>query len=147
MSFEAIPHRLRFFVHPIPLAAVIVMALNDHWLKYSFGNWVTGKLSDFCGLFYFPIFLLALAALVDEVFEWRRFKLGPFSTVVAIGFSDLLLILVKLSPRMAETVEIFFNQYLFRIQLVQDPTDLLALLINPLTFFYLKNYWAISKVT
>ena len=145
MSFAEIPNRLRFFIHPIPLGAIFIMALNDHWLKFQFGNFLTGKISDFCGVFYFPIFLLALIALVDEVFRLQRFRLGPKSAMGAIVFTDLLMFIVKLSGVGVHSIEIFFKSYLFPIQLISDPTDLFSLVMNPLTFYYLKSFWTDSK--
>ena len=49
--------------HPLPLAAVALLAVNDHLLKGSglLPGWMTGKLSDFAGLFFFPLLLAALA--------------------------------------------------------------------------------------
>ena len=49
--------------HPLPIAAVLVLTLNDHVLKGSglLPGWLTGKLSDFAGLFFFPLLLAALA--------------------------------------------------------------------------------------
>jgi len=45
----------------LPLAAVLVLAVNDHVLKGSglLPDMVTGKLSDVAGLFFFPIFCAA----------------------------------------------------------------------------------------
>lgn len=123
---------LAFFVHPLPLAAVALMAINDHWLKHQYPNWFTGKLSDFCGVFYFPIFLLALGAVLG-------FRPTRRSTFFAIALTDLLLITVKLSAPVARMIEQFFNAYLFSIQITQDETDLIALLMNPLTFLYLSS--------
>jgi hypothetical protein len=50
------------FFHPIPLTAITVMAINDHALKGSglFPAWVTGKLSDICGMIFFPLFFTAV---------------------------------------------------------------------------------------
>ncbi len=147
MAIENIPSRIHFFIHPLPLSAVLAMALNDHWLKYRFANAIMGKLSDFCGIFYLPIFLLAILMVIDELFSLKRFRVNPSSVTAAIAFTDFLLILVKLSAPSARLIEDFFNQYLFRIQLVQDPTDLFALVVNPLTYLYLRNYWVCSKLT
>lgn len=41
----------------LPLAAIAVLVVNDHILKQRFPGLVTGKLSDFAGLFFFPLFL------------------------------------------------------------------------------------------
>src|SRR5262245_10861531 len=48
---------------PLPLAAVLVLAVNDHFFKGSglLPGWLTGKLSDVAGLFFFPLLLVALA--------------------------------------------------------------------------------------
>lgn len=44
------------------LLGLAVLLANDFLLKPLFHNWLTGKLSDFAGLFIFPLFLTALAA-------------------------------------------------------------------------------------
>lgn len=147
MAIQNIPERIRFFIHPLPLSAVLLMAINDHWLKYHYGNVLTGKLSDFCGVFYFPIFLLAVVVTVNELFGRRPVAMSPPLTLGAIFFTDFLMLLVKLSAPSSRIIEAFFSNYLFSIRLIQDPTDLLALAVNPLTYFYLKSYWAGSKLT
>ncbi|MBS1635262.1 MAG: hypothetical protein JST26_05020 [Bacteroidetes bacterium] len=43
--------------HPLFIAAILALALNDWCFKPMFHNAVTGKLSDFAGLFAFPFFL------------------------------------------------------------------------------------------
>lgn len=47
--------------HPVALAAVAVLAANDHLLKGSglLPGALTGKLSDVAGLFFFPLLLSA----------------------------------------------------------------------------------------
>src|SRR5688572_14818396 len=93
------------FLHPWPLAAVILLAVNDHVLKGSglLPNWLTGKLSDFAGLFLFPLlvtalldcFLLAVARLtgIDVDFSLRRWKMG-----LALAITALLFVPLKFSP-------------------------------------------------
>ncbi|HEY8272190.1 MAG TPA: hypothetical protein VIG33_14970 [Pseudobdellovibrionaceae bacterium] len=126
--------KIDFFVHPIALFPVALMAVNDHWLKYAYPGWFTGKLSDFAGIFYFPIFILAMVIFVFHVVLTRR------NLWLAILFTDFLLMLVKLNEPAARWIETIFAQYLFRIQLIQDPTDLLALSMNALTYIYMKKY-------
>jgi hypothetical protein len=134
--------KLGFFAHPIPLTAVALMAINDHWLKYSYPSWFTGKLSDFAGVFYFPIFLLALASLFLPLKDSNA--ASPLLTRrnfwLAVLFTDFLMLLIKLNAPAARWIELFFADHLFRIQLIQDPTDLLALGMNVLTFLYMKKY-------
>jgi hypothetical protein len=45
---------------PSFILALALLLLNDWILKDAFGNWVTGKLSDFAGLFAFALFWGAL---------------------------------------------------------------------------------------
>ncbi|MGZ5278510.1 MAG: hypothetical protein ACXWC9_01120 [Pseudobdellovibrionaceae bacterium] len=141
---------LGFFVHPIPLSAVCLMAANDHWLKYQYPNWLTGKLSDFCGVFYLPIFILALAVGLLAVVGQKE-KASRLLTVknlaLAILFTDFLLIIVKLSPHMASIIEDLFAQFLFEIQIIPDPTDLLALAMNPMTYLYMRSHLQKSELS
>src|SRR5688572_20457466 len=54
-------HRFAAIVTPIFIAALVLLALNDHVLKAAYGNPLTGKLSDFAGLFAFAVFFASLA--------------------------------------------------------------------------------------
>jgi len=47
-------------LHPVTLASMVVLALNDHWWKAAWPGAVTGKISDFAGLVFFPVMLAAL---------------------------------------------------------------------------------------
>jgi hypothetical protein len=44
-------------LHPLALTSVFLLVLNDHLLKPHWGGWLTGKLSDFAGLVFFPLLL------------------------------------------------------------------------------------------
>jgi len=50
-------------LHPVPLAAIVLLILNDHLLKSLYRGAVTGKLSDLAGLAFFPLFLQGLLEL------------------------------------------------------------------------------------
>jgi len=104
--------------HPLPLAAVLGLALNDHLLKGAdlLPMAVTGKLSDVLGLFFFPALLLALWRLV--YCPPRPSLAGPILVIVltAVGF-------------MAANLHVGFNAWLgswFGSKLM-DSTDLVAL--------------------
>lgn len=58
-------------LHPAALAALAVLVVNDHVLKARFPGFVTGKLSDFAGLVFFPLLLVALTEVALRVL--RRF--------------------------------------------------------------------------
>lgn len=55
---------LRCLVHPLSIAALLVLAVNDHVGKGVGPGWLTGKVSDFAGLFYFPFLVTLLVAIV-----------------------------------------------------------------------------------
>lgn len=103
------------------LICLFLLLLNDFYLKGAFHNMLTGKLSDFCGLFIFPIFW--------SVFFPKR-KLAVFL------LTGLLFVLWK-SEYSASFIT-FFSSAFFPIQRVVDPTDLLALLVLPLAWYSLN---------
>ena len=44
-------------LHPWSLASIGMLLLNDHYLKYAYASWWTGKISDVAGMIFFPIVL------------------------------------------------------------------------------------------
>ena len=126
---------INFFISPKPILAMILMTLNDHWLKYEFPSFLTGKLSDFLGLYFTPLFLLALFITSAR---FCKIKITPSIfqrwALFFIILCDVIFILIKISPKSAEiylqVIEVFFT----RGAVIQDPWDLLALLISPLSF-------------
>lgn len=59
-------------LHPVALISIALLVLNDHWWKWEFSNWWTGKLSDIAGLIFFPL-------LLQSFWELGRTALGrPF---------------------------------------------------------------------
>jgi len=66
-------------LHPIAIASLVVLVVNDHVLKAAYPSWITGKLSDVAGMIMFPIFLHALAA--------RRIPLWITTAATMIAFT------------------------------------------------------------
>lgn len=54
-------------LHPMPMGAILVLLVNDHWLKSEWGHVITGKLSDAAGLMFFPLLLVAVIELAQAV--------------------------------------------------------------------------------
>jgi hypothetical protein len=107
--------------NPYFLAAVAALLINDWYLKQTYHNQLTGKLSDFAGLFALPFFLSALLP--------RR--------AVSIYLATLLLFIVWKSPS-AQPVIDSINAMGIPIWRTIDYSDYLALLILPLSFFVFK---------
>lgn len=113
------------FFSPLPLAAVGVLALNDHVLKAAFHNAVTGKVSDFAGCFFLPLFVSAVLA---EATRWSlavRLGLGAAATFA-------IFVPVKVSATAAGLVASALDLVSVPLgigaqHITVDPTDLLAL--------------------
>lgn len=134
--------QLDYFIHPVPAVAMILMALNDHWLKWRWPSWFTGKLSDFLGVFYFPLLVVALVCLFQSA--WLRRRPPAYITRRKLGlamiFTVLLMAIVKLSPAAAAQIAQAFSSWVFRIRIVADPTDLIALSSLGLTYRFAKPF-------
>lgn len=108
-------------VHPLPVAAAIVLLINDHLLKPA--AWptpaVAGKLSDLAGLFLLPVLATALT---------RRSWAGLWVIATAVGFA-----LLKLSPGFNGAVEQVWGRNTL------DPTDLACLPVLAFSWLHLQR--------
>jgi hypothetical protein len=107
---------------PLFILALGILLLNDFYLKYEYSNVLTGKLSDFAGLFLFPYLLSSLRI------NWTK------TIYIATAF---LFIFWKSE---------FSQSILFWIQLngigmsrVVDYSDIIALTIMPFSFIYFQK--------
>ncbi|OXA81093.1 hypothetical protein SAMN05444397_109197 [Flavobacterium aquidurense] len=97
---------------------LVTLLLNDFVLKEVYGNWLTGKLSDFAGLFIFPLFWTTL---------FPKYKKKIFIlTVIAFvlwksSYSQIL-------------INTWNNIGLWNINRTVDYSDIFALLILPLAY-------------
>lgn len=103
----------RALVHPLWVLSLLLMVINDHYLKSAglVPGWLTGKLSDLAGYFLFPL-LLATALRVRT----RR------GAALAHAVAVVLLLVLELSPAACAMVERVFG-----VRMWADPTDLVAL--------------------
>jgi hypothetical protein len=77
-------------LHPVALGAIVVLVINDQWLKAAWPGAVTGILSDVAGLVVAPLALQA----IWEVAAWalgrwsgpRRRVLAAAIAIVGVGF-------------------------------------------------------------
>ena len=127
MTKEKHPYKILFLV------SVFLLLINDLYLKYEYHNYLTGKLSDFAGLFAFPYFF--------SCFFPKRIK----SIYI---FTALLFVFWKSE----------FSQSLFDvahangigINRVVDYSDLFALFMLPFSYQYwnleFKSVTKINKI-
>lgn len=83
---RAAPRSGEFFA-PLPLFALILLVLNDAWLKPRFHDFWTGKLSDVAVCFMMPLFLSELLGLGFALAPRVRLTCG--AVVTAALFSAL----------------------------------------------------------
>lgn len=112
--------------HPSVWLSVAVLLLNDHILKAYTPSWLTGKLSDFAGMFFFPILLGVLWTALG-----RPLRLpAPALRAAAFGLTAIWFILAKTQPVVSHWSEAFLSAILSRrTQIVCDPSDLIALIM------------------
>jgi len=113
--------RLKNLISPLFLFCLLLLIFNDFYLKATFHNILTGKLSDFCGLFIFPIFWSAI---------FPRHKLSVFiiTGVMFIYWKS------EYATGLIDLINTFTN-----IQRTVDPTDLIALPVLFGAWIYLKG--------
>ena len=110
--------RKHYLLNYFFLSGLIVLFLNDHVFKYEFGNWLTGKLSDFAGVFILPFFLSYLFP--------QKEKHNIFLTAVFFVWWK--------SPLSQGFIDGFNSLGLFKVARIIDYTDLIALVTLPFTF-------------
>jgi hypothetical protein len=110
-------------LHPVMVASIAILIANDHWLKYTHPSALTGKLSDFAGLTFFPILVMCLLELAMP--QRRAIIAAPVVTAIAFA-------LIKCVPAATDV----YRQVLGFLQsplspspvhAVTDPSDLIAL--------------------
>lgn len=140
LNFPVLKTRIPFFLHPLPLGAALLMAVNDHYLKYLYPGVLTGKLSDFLGCFYFPLLILGIVVIAEASLNLRTRLSFRTQLLICILLTDVLFLSVKISPVWKEWIVMHFSRVLFPISVTTDPTDLIALSMNPLTYLWGKKH-------
>ncbi|MFN0252305.1 MAG: hypothetical protein ACKV2T_35850 [Kofleriaceae bacterium] len=128
----------RLMLSPVMLLAIALLIINDQFLKQAMPGVLTGKLSDVAGLIFFPILLVAalehikvrtshrtvaFAAIATGV-VFASIKTLPFAgDVYRVGLAALQWPFRALLAVVAGDAV----PGLHRVQLTQDPTDLIAL--------------------
>lgn len=126
---DRVRQRLVALSHPAFLVALLTLLLNDHLFKPLWHNAITGKLSDFAGLFAFAWFVSAITGrssrfahvLMAGAFAWWK---SPWSEPVIAVWNAWMPI------AMGRTV---------------DATDLIALAVLPFSFALFRRALQVFK--
>jgi hypothetical protein len=117
-------------VRPAWWAALALLLINDNLLKGGAvaPAWLTGKLSDFTFLIVAPVLL---ATLLPRAVPWRR--------EAALAAVALVYTAADLSPVVSDAIVATAGRIGLRWQLWPDATDLIALLVLPLTWQLMRS--------
>jgi hypothetical protein len=117
------PRNKYYLLNYIFLCCLITLVVNDHYLKFEYGNWFTGKLSDIVGIIMLPLLITWLFPGVKER---------------SIVISAALFIFWK-SPFSQGAIDLY-NQFAFiQTSRIVDYTDLFVLLLLPIPWFLIKR--------
>ncbi len=127
----------------LPLAAVLVLFVNDHVLKHAYPGFVTGKLSDIAGMIFFPVLLHAVVSMMLPASQLRG-RRSEQLLVVACVATAVVFALTKTSVLANEAYRVTWGALywplraaralllghalppLTRVLFVRDASDLLA---------------------
>lgn len=130
---------LSYLLSPYVIFSGILLALNDHYLKVHFPNELTGKLSDFAGVFLFPIFLCA----TWTIFSGKDIRRNNY--ILAAVITVVIMLVIKVIPG--------GNQFYLRLLKfvgingfsVADPSDLISLVMLWPSFLFMQSWWSIKN--
>lgn len=114
-------NRLKNLLSPLFIFFLFLLIINDFFLKPAFHNWFTGKLSDFCGLFIFPIFW---SAIFPKQKIWVFISTAILFTFWKSEYASVIIQLIKPYFSIGRTV---------------DLSDLMALPMILFAWMYQKN--------
>lgn len=113
------------------ISCLILLFLNDHFFKYDYSGWFTGKLSDILGIILFPMLLTYLFPILRQ-----------YSVFVA----GLLFTFWK-SPYSENMIQLYNTVSPVPLHRVVDYTDLMVLVLLPVPYMLIKNTNIIDRFT
>lgn len=111
------------------LGCLAILFLNDHFFKYHYTSWFTGKLSDIVGIILLPMLLTYLFP------KLKQYSVYPAGVLFAFWKSPF-----------SESCIGLYNSFSFiPLYRVVDYTDLIVLLLLPVPYLLIKNSSAIDR--
>jgi hypothetical protein len=129
---------IRSLSHPISIGAIFLLLINDHWLRWHYPSWGTGKIGDFAWLIFAPLLAILLFSCVFPTSKLCYVDLVSF---ISVG---LVFILGNTVVSFHETLVSIFHLIVgWKPLMYRDPTDLLMV---PAIFIGWK-IWQTTKAT
>jgi len=124
MQIKGQSNSLRCLSRPSVVASIGLLLINDHLPKPLYPSLITGKLSGFAGLYFFP-FVVTL--LISLLFDGNGNRTGLIGKVLLLAVGTLF-VLIKLTPWFnAAMKQILSGLTAAPAKIVRDPTDFFAL--------------------
>ena len=130
-------------LHPCPLAAALLIAFNDFWLKVHHSGWVAGKLSDVGICFLLPVVLLSLwewGVFVRTSMSGRTWRpAGRRAALVCCLIAGAYFALLQLVPEFT-SFHMWWLRWLFpplQPGVYMDVSDLVTLPMTAVSYLYL----------
>jgi hypothetical protein len=102
--------------HPLAIASLVLLVFNDHYLKAAWPSALSGKLSDFAGVFLAPVVAFSAFELV-----LARFRALPLSAQRTNAVAALLAGLVAIGFALPEVWEPAERAYRYGLAALQLP--------------------------
>ncbi len=109
----------------------MILAVNDHFWKDTYHNWLTGKISDLAGLIVLPVFI---AFLFPKLTKWSCQISALFFIYWKTELSNGL-------------IELLNQNGIFSFKRIIDFTDFIALMILPISWLLINPQYQKSTRT
>lgn len=111
------------------LACLAILFLNDHFFKYHYTSWFTGKLSDMAGIILLPMLLTYLFPQLKQY---------------SVHLAGVLFAFWK-SPFSESCIGLYNSFSFIPLHRVVDYTDLIVLVLLPFPYVLIKNSSVINR--
>jgi len=112
-----------YLLNHVFLVSLFTLLVNDHYLKYAFSSWFTGKLSDIAGIIILPLLIAFIFPTLRRHATW---------------ISAALFVFWKL-PLSQGLIDVYNQFSIVETSRVVDITDLYALLFLPIPYFLIER--------
>lgn len=124
------PRNRYYVLNYIFIVCVLILLVNDHYIKFNYTGWLSGKLSDVVGIIILPLILAYIFPKLDKA---------------AVALSAVLFLFWK--SEFSQGLIDFYNQYSFiGTSRVIDYSDLLVFVFLPFPYYIIKHINRLDRI-